>query len=184
MTRPFRAGLLTALSAPRKVNPNEFISGKPASTDRASVYIPTCLSVTDTSSRLRASDHPGIAHENVGGLSDALAEVWHFPPWFGRNIDAFDDFMRDLDNMIDTASGKPPAPGYFTHITDSHLILADQPDAFSWFAKCMPFYRDYYRDEASPPAAFGLLLSAPPDRLREVRERWLTADVLVVSVET
>jgi hypothetical protein len=114
---------------------------------------------------------------------DAFAEVWHFPPWFGRNMDAFDDFMRDLDNMINTASGKPPAPGYFTHITDAHLILADQPDAFSWFAKCMPFYRDYYRDEANPPAAFGLLLSAPPEQLNNVRERWLAADVPVVSVQ-
>jgi hypothetical protein len=126
----------------------------------------------------------GSCTRTVGALYDAFAEVWHFPPWFGRNMDAFDDFMRDLDNMINTAGGKPPAPGYFTHITDAHLILADQLEAFPWFAKCMAFYRDYYRDEASPPAAFGLLLSTPPDRLPEVRERWLTADVLVVPVET
>jgi hypothetical protein len=115
-------------------------------------------------------------------IFDAFAEVWHFPPWFGRNMDAFDDFMRDLDNMIDTAMGKPPAPGYLTQITDAHLILADQPEAFSWFANCMPFYRDYYRDEASPPAVFALLLSAPPDQLQEVRERWLTANVPVATV--
>jgi hypothetical protein len=115
-------------------------------------------------------------------IFDAFAEVWHFPPWFGRNMDAFDDFMRDLDNMIDTAMGKPPAPGYLTQITDAHLILADQPEAFSWFANCMPFYRDYYRDEASPPAVFGLLLSAPPDQLQEVRKRWLTANVPVATV--
>jgi hypothetical protein len=116
------------------------------------------------------------------GVFDDFAEVWQFPPWFGRNMDAFDDFMRDLDNMINTASGKPPAPGYFTHITDAHLILADQPEAFPWFAKCMPFYRDYYRDEASPPAAFGLLLSAPADQLNDVRERWLSVNVPVASV--
>ena len=97
-------------------------------------------------------------------------------------MDAFDDFMRDLDNMINTASGKPPAPGYFTHITDAHLILADQPEAFPWFAKCMPFYRDYYRDEASPTAAFGLLLSTAPAHLKVVREHWLSANVPVASV--
>jgi hypothetical protein len=91
--------------------------------------------------------------------------------------------MRDLDNMIDAAYGKPPAPGYFTHITDAHLILADQPDAFSWFAKCMPYYRDYYRDEARPPAAFGLLLSAPSSQLNGVRERWINADVPVAIVK-
>jgi hypothetical protein len=98
-------------------------------------------------------------------------------------MDAFDDFMRDLDNMINTASGKPPAPGYLTHITNADLILAKQPDAFSWFANCMPFYRDYYRDEATPPAAFGLLLSAPPHQLRAVRERWLTAGIPVATVD-
>lgn len=74
--------------------------------------------------------------------------------------------------MVNTATGRPPAPGYLTDVTDGHLILADQPEALSWFAKKLPFYRDYYRDEASPPAAFGLLLSAP-DQLHKVRERWL-----------
>ena len=113
--------------------------------------------------------------------SDVVAIT--FPPWFGRNKDAFNDFMRDLDNMVNAATGRPPAPGYLTHITDAHLILADQPDAFSWFTKKMPSYRDYYRNEASPPAAFGLLLSAPPDQLQEVRERWLTADVPVATVK-
>jgi hypothetical protein len=126
----------------------------------------------------------GLCTKTLGALYASFAKAWHFPPWFGRNMDAFDDFMRDLDNMINTASGKPPAPGYFTHITDAHLILADQPEAFPWFAKCMPFYRDYYRDEASPAAAFGLLLSAPPNQLDNVRERWLAADVPVVLVAT
>ena len=91
--------------------------------------------------------------------------------------------MRDLDNMINTAIGKPPAPGYLTHITNAHLILADQSEIFLGSPNDMPFFRDYYRDEKSP-AAFGLLLSAPPDRLRNVRERWLAADVVVASVET
>ena len=90
--------------------------------------------------------------------------------------------MRDLDNMVDAAMGKPPAPGYLTQIIDAHLILADQPEAFSWFAKSMPFYRDYYRDEANPPAVFGLLLSAAPDQLGEVRDRWLAADVPVATL--
>jgi Barstar (barnase inhibitor) len=124
----------------------------------------------------------GARRRSLDGLYDAFAEAWHFPPWFGRNADALNDFMRDLDNMIEAAMGKPPAPGYLTHVTDAHLILADQPDAFSWFTKTMPFYRDYYRDEASPPAVFGLLLSAPPDQLQDVRERWLTADVPVATV--
>ncbi|MGA8329224.1 MAG: barstar family protein [Mycobacterium sp.] len=124
----------------------------------------------------------GAKTKTLDALYDAFAEAWHFPPWFGRNAAAFDDFMRDLDNLINTASGKPPAPGYLTQITDAHLILADQLEAFPWFANCMPFYRDYYRDEASPPATFGLLLSAPLDRLSGVRDQWLTAGVPVATV--
>jgi hypothetical protein len=90
--------------------------------------------------------------------------------------------MRDLDNMVNTATGRPPAPGYLTDVTDAHLILIEQSDAFAWFARKLPFYRDYYRDEASPPAAFGLLLSTPPDQLHEVRERWLAVGIPVATV--
>ncbi|WP_197521274.1 barstar family protein [Mycobacterium sp. E787] len=115
-------------------------------------------------------------------LYDAFAEAWHFPPWFGRNMDAFDDVMRDLDNMVTTATGRPQAPGYLTLITNAHFILAEQPDLFSWFANTMPFYRDYYRDELRPPAAFALLLSTSAAHVNEVRERWQTAGIPVVTV--
>jgi hypothetical protein len=124
----------------------------------------------------------GAHCKNRDALYDAFAKAWHFPPWFGRNMDAFDDVMRDLDNMVNTATGKPQAPGYLTLITNAHLILIEQPDLFSWFASTMPFYRDYYRDELSPPAAFGLLLSAPTGQLHEVRERWLTVGIQVATV--
>src|SRR5689334_16224225 len=67
----------------------------------------------------------GEQMRSLEALYDAFGEAWDFPEWFGRNSHAFDDFMRDLDNMIDAKYGKPPAPGYFTHITDAHLILAD-----------------------------------------------------------
>lgn len=124
----------------------------------------------------------GLRTKTRNALYDAFAEAWHFPPWFGRNMDAFDDVMRDLDNMVTTATGRPQAPGYLTLITNAHLILAEQPDLFSWFANTMPFYRDYYRDELSPPAVFGLLLSAPPSELDVVREGWQSAGVPVVTV--
>jgi hypothetical protein len=46
----------------------------------------------------------------------------------------------------------------------------------------MPFYRDYYRDEAEPAAAFGLLLSAPDGQLGNVRQRWLAVGIEVAAV--
>ena len=118
----------------------------------------------------------------LDGLFDAFAEAWDFPPWFGRNGGAFDDFMRDWDNMIDAAQGKPSAPGYLTDVRDAHLLLSEEPDAFPWFVNCIPFYREYYRDQEDPTAAFGLLLSAPTPRLDKVRERWLYAGVEVASI--
>lgn len=124
----------------------------------------------------------GLHTTTRDALYDAFAEAWHFPPWFGRNMDAFDDVMRDLDNMVTTATGRPQAPGYLTLITNAHLILAEQPDLFSWFANTMPFYRDYYRDELRPPAAFGLLLSIPAAHVNEIRERWQSAGIDVVTV--
>jgi hypothetical protein len=163
------------------VNADEFISGAAGQGPCVGIVVETASPLAPPAGfELRTID--GAHTKTRDALYDAFAEAWHFPPWFGRNMDAFDDFMRDLDNMINTASGKPPAPGYLTHITNADLILAEQPDAFPWFANCMPFYRDYYRDEASPRAAFGLLLSAPPDRLKEVRERWLAADIPVATV--
>jgi Barstar (barnase inhibitor) len=125
----------------------------------------------------------GSRTKTLDGIYDAFAEAWEFPQWFGRNADAFDDFMRDLDNMVSAGTGRPTPLGYLTLITNAHLILVEQPDLFSWFANTIPFYRDYYRDELSPPAAFGLLLSAPADKLREVRERWLSVGVQVAEVD-
>ncbi|HEV7582024.1 MAG TPA: barstar family protein [Mycobacterium sp.] len=121
--------------------------------------------------------------KTLDALFDAFAKVWDFPPWFGHNYAAFDDFMRDLDNLTNKALEKRPARAYLTEVTHSHLLLVEEPEVFSWFAHKMTFYRDYYRDELSPPAAFGLLLSAPADKLREVRERWLSVGVQVAEVD-
>lgn len=50
----------------------------------------------------------GSHTRTLDALFDAFAEAWHFPPWFGRNKDAFNDFMRDLDNMVNAATeGRP-----------------------------------------------------------------------------
>ncbi len=90
--------------------------------------------------------------------------------------------MRDFDNLTNIDLTKSPALGYLTELTNANLLLTEQPEEFSWFANSIPFYREYYRDGLDPPAAFGLLLSAPPPQLDEVRERWLSAGVEVATV--
>jgi len=165
------------------MNIDEFLSQAGDHGSCVGIYSPTpSVVVAPAGTELRVVD--GEHTKTLDALFDVFAEVWHFPPWFGHNKDAFNDFMRDLDNMVNVATGRPPAPGYLTYITNAHLVFAEQPDVFSWFAKKMPFYRDYYRDEASPPAAFGLLLSAPDGQLDEVRERWLKADIPIAAVES
>jgi hypothetical protein len=163
------------------VNLNEFVLEAAGHGACVGVHAETSLPLTPPARvEVRAVD--GAHTKTLDALFDAFAEAWHFPPWFGRNMNAFNDFMRDLDNMINTAEGKPPAPGYLTDIIDAHLLLIDRPDDFSWFVNKMARYRDYYRDEADPPAVFGLLLSVPADQLNDVRERWLTAGVQVATV--
>jgi hypothetical protein len=163
------------------VNLDQFLS-------QAGARGPCAAICSDEFSRVTAP--PGVELRFVDGtqiqtldaLFSAFAEAWHFPPWFGRNKDAFNDFMRDLDNMVSVATGRPPASGYLTYVADAHLVFSGQPEDFSWFAKKIPFYRDYYRDEASPPASFGLLLSAPVDELQDLRERWVAADITIATL--
>jgi hypothetical protein len=126
----------------------------------------------------------GAHTKTLDALFGAFAKVWDFPPWFGRNYAAFDDFMRDLDNLTNKALEKPPARAYLTEVTHSHLLLVEEPEVFSWFANRMALYRDYYRDELRPPASFGLLLSIPADKFREVRERWQSTGLQVATVDT
>ena len=164
-----------------KINLEEFLSQAAGNGPCVGVHaeIPSLLKVP-AGVEVRIID--GARTKTLDELFDAFAEAWHFPQPFVHNRDAFDDWMRDFDNLINTASGKPPAPGYLTDITDAQLILSEQIGLFSWFAGTMPFYRDYYRDEASPPAAFGLLLSAPACQLDDVRKRWLAVGVEVATV--
>ena len=135
------AGSRTALWAQRTMHLEEFPGQASDVGPCVGIHSEVPMAPTLPSAGYKLRTMHGLCTKTLGALYASFAKAWHFPPWFGRNMDAFDDFMRDLDNMINTASGKPPAPGYFTHITDAHLILADQPEAFPWFAKCMPFYR-------------------------------------------
>jgi hypothetical protein len=68
------------------------------------------------------------------------------------------------------------------HIQRTHMLFSDQPEALSLFAPCIPFHRDYYRDEADPPAAFALLLSAPDAHFDKERARWIDAGADVATV--
>lgn len=131
---------------------------------------------------LRSVDAQRIT--TLDALFDAFAEAWNFPASFikYRNRDAFNDWIRDLDNLTNPSLSDPPARAYLTELRNAHLFLVQQDEIFSWFARELSLYREYYRDGAESPAAFGLLLSAPPNRLVEVQNRWRQAGVQITTV--
>jgi hypothetical protein len=131
---------------------------------------------------LRSVDAQRIT--TLDALFDAFAEAWNFPASFikYRNRHAFNDWIRDLDNLTNPSLSDPPARAYLTELRNAHLFLVQQDEIFSWFANALSMYREYYRDGAESPAAFGLLLSAPANRLVEVQNRWLQAGVQITTV--
>lgn len=108
-------------------------------------------------------------------LYDTFAHSWDFPEYFGHNADAFEDCMRDLDHTPETI-------GFLTVITNAHKLLPQDPGTFTWFAQSIPFYRDHYREFATPPTTFALLLSAPPTSSQTIRTRWQRATVPVTLI--
>ncbi|MEO9326497.1 barstar family protein [Gordonia aurantiaca] len=120
----------------------------------------------------------GTTATTLGGLYTSFARVWGFPDHFGRNKDAFDDCMRDLD--APDAEGRVPDT-IVVHITQAHRLLDDDRSGFDWFAESVDFYRDHYRDAGR---GFAVILSTSSSRLAAVRSRWQEAGVAVADLAT
>ncbi|WP_232716069.1 barstar family protein [Gordonia metallireducens] len=119
----------------------------------------------------------GTAATTTGTMYSTFARVWDFPDHFGRNRDAFDDCMRDLD--APDADGRTPA-AIVTHITQAHRLLDEDDATFTWFADSIGFYRDHYRDVGR---TFVLILSTSASRVSAVRARWDRAGVPVAGLD-
>ncbi|MDS1116090.1 barstar family protein [Gordonia westfalica] len=118
----------------------------------------------------------GTAATTTGTLYTTFARVWDFPDHFGRNRDAFDDCMRDLDTP--DADGRTPT-AIVTHITHAHRLLDEDDATFTWFADSIGFYRDHYRDAGR---TFALILSTSRSRASAVLARWTAAGVPVADL--
>ncbi|GAC47793.1 barstar family protein [Gordonia aichiensis] len=115
------------------------------------------------------------------GLYDTYARAWDFPNYFGRNADAFDECMRELDDPAVDEDSPTPA-GYLTDIVDADRLLIADTDLFEWFARSQIRYRDHYRDVAEPHGTFATLLETSHGRRRQLLTRWRRAGVAVVAV--
>ncbi|MFM9377030.1 barstar family protein [Gordonia sp. VNK21] len=140
-------------------------------------------STAGTDAAVRRID--GRAAADLPGLYTAVAQAWDFPDHFGRNKDAFDDCLLDLDPRLFTATGTP-ATGYLTVVENAHALLAEAADAdFDWFAGSIGYYRDDYRDRrpAGDRRGFAVLLVTDPAHRSEVTARWAAAGVPVSVLE-
>lgn len=104
----------------------------------------------------------------VNGVLDEFARAWDFPDYFGHNKDAFDECMRDLDSQDGRAA-------YVTVVSHASALLREVPAERSWFAESMLFYRDHYRDIASPPASFAVVLICADDDADDLDRVWSAA---------
>ena len=76
---------------------------------------------TDQAPELEGFEVLTIAGDSIGSkeeLLDAIAEGFGFPDWFGRNWDALEECLRDLDAVND---------GYALVITDATALWAERP---------------------------------------------------------
>lgn len=73
----------------------------------------------------------GARMADLESLYDETSAALQFPDYFGRNLDAFDESLRDLD--------LPEAPGgtVILVITDAAHMLAREPHRRPWFGEAV-----------------------------------------------
>ncbi|GAC70041.1 barstar family protein [Gordonia soli] len=123
----------------------------------------------------------GSMMTTVSGLLDEFTRRWDLAKTAGRNRDALDDAMRDLDGPA-VSAGRPTPDGYLTRIVHADAILTSAPDELGWFAESLVFYRDHYRDHTRPAASFGVLLLTLPTLRESVADRWRAVGVTPAEV--
>ncbi|MCJ0906264.1 barstar family protein [Rhodococcus sp. ARC_M6] len=84
----------------------------------------------------------GARMQTISRVYDEFAAAFQFPSHFGRNKDAFDDVMRDLDDVLGLGAG------FVVLVSDAELLLSGEPDQVAWFRESM----DFYAEEWAPTA--------------------------------
>ena len=81
----------------------------------------------------------GTRMRTLDGVYDQCAAALQFPEWFGRNLDAFDECLRDVS--------APEAPGgpVVLLVTGADEVLADEPGRRAWFGEAIDDANDVRR---------------------------------------
>jgi len=99
----------------------------------------------------------------VGGVFEEFSTALEFPDYFGNNKDAFDECMRELDEIVGEA------PGYAVVIRHAAELLAEEPDELEWFVDALLFYDEHYGDAE---VEFRVLLVVAAGEADDVQELW------------
>ncbi len=99
----------------------------------------------------------------VGAVFEEFSTALEFPDYFGNNKDAFDECMRELDELVGEADG------YAVVIRHAAELLSDEPDELEWFVDAMTLYEEHYADAE---VEFRVLLVVQADSIDDVLERW------------
>lgn len=76
----------------------------------------------------------GKQMQTLEQVYNEFAAAFQFPSHFGRNKDAFDDVMRDLDDVLGLGAG------FVVLIRDAESLLSAAPDQLPWFRESMGFF--------------------------------------------
>jgi len=95
------------------------------------------------------------------GLLDEFARALAFPAGSGRNWDAFEEMLADLEWL--------PAAGYLLIVTSAHELLADLPEEYDTFIEIVESVAKEWAaprrgDSPRPAVPFHLCLAVPRGR--------------------
>ena len=100
------------------------------------------------------------------GLLGEFARVLDFPSYFGKNWDAFEECLTDLQWL--------PAPGYLFVITDADQVLPDHDEEYETFINILEEAGKVWATEQDvrPAIPFHVLLVVEEQR-KFKRKNWL-----------
>jgi len=108
--------------------------------------------------------HGRKCHTKAGLLGE-FARILDFPDYFGKNWDAFEECVTDLQWL--------PAPGYLFIVTEAEQVLRDRDEEYETFLKILEESGKVWATEQDvrPEIPFHVLLTVG-EQQKSTRKNW------------